>query len=321
MDARQKLVNHFGSKIVSRADVVKFLDTGSVKAAEVYRILNAFKVGHGKYCFAQKSNVMSFVNTSTQVEEPVITEMTDDDIAENISQRFQTLSLMTNASVRGINRSMIVSGPGGLGKSYTVEQAIKALPEERVVVIKGFVRPSGLFHTLYNYRHKGCVVVFDDADSIFSDETALNLLKAACDSSEKRRLMWLSARTLEVDGEELPSAFDFEGTVIFITNIDFDAHVEKGSKLAPHFEAMISRSHYVDLGIKTRRDYIVRIKQVAPMMLRDMPEAMTNDIVGFIEQNQDKMRELSLRMVKKLADLISVDPQNWKLLARTTCMR
>ena len=163
--------------------------------------------------------------------------------------------------------------------------------------------------------------MFDDADSIFSEETSLNLLKAACDSSEKRRLMWLSARTLEVDGEELPSAFDFEGTVIFITNIDFDSQIDKSSKLAPHFEAMISRSHYIDLGIKTKRDYLIRIKQVAPTMLRSMPDSMIEEIISFIEENQDKMRELSLRMVKKLADLISVDSKNWKLLASTTCMR
>lgn len=319
MNTIDRLQSAFGSSNVRRTDIVRFIEQSGVKAASVYKILNDFKVGHGVYNFSKGQNtVMAFTSTPAA---SAVKEISDDEIADNISSRFQTLGLMTNASVRGINRSMIVSGPGGLGKSYTVFRAIQELPEERVVVIKGFVRPSGLFHTLYNYRHKGCVVVFDDADSIFSDETSLNLLKAACDSSEKRRLMWLSARTLEVDGEELPSAFDFEGTVIFITNICFDSQIEKGSKLAPHFEAMISRSHYIDLGIKTKRDYLIRIKQVAPTMLRDVPENTASDIIGFIEQNQDKMRELSLRMVKKLADLVMVDPQNWKLLAKTTCMR
>jgi hypothetical protein len=318
MTALNSLISAFGSNVVRRTDVANFIATSGIQAASVYKILNQFKVGHGTYQFTKEKSSVSSISAAFQTA-PV--EISDDEIADNISSRFQTLSLMTNASVKGINRSMIVSGPGGLGKSYTVVKAIESLPEERVITIKGFVRPTGLYHTLYNYRHKGCVVVFDDCDSIFSDETALNLLKAACDSSEKRRLMWLSARNLEVDGEELPSVFDFEGTVIFITNLDFDANIQKGSKLAPHFEAMISRSHYVDLGIKTKRDYIVRIKQVAPVMLKDMPQELADEIVNFIDVNQDKMRELSLRMVKKLADLVSVDRQNWKLIAKTTCMK
>lgn len=318
MNALNSLISAFGSNVVRRTDIVNFIQTSGIQAASVYKILNQFKVGHGQYQFTEEKTSVSSIRAAFQAAPA---EISDAEIADNISSRFQTLSLMTNASVKGINRSMIVSGPGGLGKSYTVVKAIEQLPEERVITLKGFVRPSGLYHTLYNYRHKGCVIVFDDCDSVFSDETALNLLKAACDSSEKRRLMWLSARSLEVDGEELPSAFDFHGTVIFITNIDFDAQIQKGSKLAPHFEAMISRSHYVDLGIKTKRDYIVRIKQVAPVMLRDMPQELADEIVNFIDVNQDKMRELSLRMVKKLADLVSVDKNNWKLIAKTTCMK
>jgi hypothetical protein len=38
--------------------------------------------------------------------------------------------------------------------------------------------------------------------------------------------------------------------------------IERGHKLAPHFTAMVSRSHYIDLAMKTNRDYLVRIRQV-----------------------------------------------------------
>ena len=38
-------------------------------------------------------------------------------------------------------------------------------------------------------------------------------------------------------------------------------------------------------------------------------------------ENQDVLREISLRMVLKIADLRKMDPANWTKLARTTCMK
>ena len=45
------------------------------------------------------------------------------------------------------------------------------------------------------------------------------------------------------------------------------------------------------------------------------------EVVAFMEENANKMRELSLRMAKKLADLMLMDKNSWKKLARMTCMR
>lgn len=162
------------------------------------------------------------------------------------------------------------------------------------------------------------------SDSIFSDETSLNLLKAACDSSDARKIGWLSNSIMEDDaGEEIPKNFEFEGSIIFITNIDFAAQIEKGSKLAPHFEAMVSRSMYLDLSIKQKRDYIVRIKQVMNAGMMDemlLPDEKA-EIIEFMEANMDMMRELSLRMAKKLATLMLMDKKSWKELASMTCMK
>ena len=125
------------------------------------------------------------------------------------------------------------------------------------------------------------------------------------------------------DGEEIPSSFIFEGSIIFITNLDFQQQIDRGAKMAPHFETMISRSHFLDLGIKNKRDYIVRIKQVLDAgMLNDVLRISDKEeIVSFIEENMNNMRELSLRMVKKLADLMLMDRDGWKDLARITCMK
>ena len=51
------------------------------------------------------------------------------------------------------------------------------------------------------------------------------------------------------------------------------------------------------------------------------PDLVRDELVEFVEANQDKLRELSLRMVLKLADLRKSFPTNWQAMAKTTCMR
>jgi len=253
----------------------------------------------------------------------IIGQETEQQVEEKLALRFAALETMAAATIDAKNVSLIVSGPSGVGKSYSIEQMLQSAP--RSTMVKGFVRPTGLYKTLYEYRDPGCVVVFDDADSIFQDDVALNLLKAACDTTDRRVLHWLTETRMEdEDGDRMPRSFEFQGSIVFITNYDFDELIRRGSKLAPHLEAMISRSHYIDLAMKTTLDYIVRIKQV----LRNgmlQKQGFTKDeeliLIKFIEENQTKLRELSLRMVLKLANLMRIDDMHWKDLARTTAFR
>lgn len=261
-----------------------------------------------------------------------ITPVRKESVAEievKLQDRFEALEIMSEATGRGINRALIVSGPAGLGKSYTVEAKMAELEKQghHITYIKGYVRPLALYKLLYESRHPNSVLVFDDSDSIFHDDVSMNLLKSACDSTDRRVLHWLS-RSLEreedEDGENIPEKFEFEGSIIFITNYDFDRLIESGYKLAPHFEALVSRSHYLDLAMKTKLDYLVRIKQVVRGgMLRDRGFSVSDEtlIMEFIVDNVDRLRELSLRMVIKLSGLYKMNRNNWQKLAKQTCFR
>jgi hypothetical protein len=46
-----------------------------------------------------------------------------------------------------------------------------------------------------------------------------------------------------------------------------------------------------------------------------------DELVEFVVANQDRLRELSLRMVLKLADLRKAFPTSWTAMAKTTCMK
>lgn len=252
----------------------------------------------------------------------------DEQIAKRLAERFEVIDMLARASCDGKIRSLIVSGPAGLGKSFTIEQALKNYDSQglNTTIAKGFVRPTGLFLLLHEYRHRGNVIVLDDADSIFSDEDALNILKVACDSTEQRVVSWRAeTKMVDEDGEPIDRTFEYNGTVIFITNKDFDAEITRGGRGAEHFEALISRSHYVECDMHTVRDYIVRIKQVVGEgMLREqkgLNRAGEIRVLEFIEEHANKLRELSLRMALKLADVYNLQPSQFETLARVSCFK
>jgi len=263
---------------------------------------------------------------NVQMQMPV-TQETDEEIEDKLNERFGILKTITKAAVEGQVPALIVSGPAGLSKSYTVEKVLEEWDptETRYTIIKGYVRATGLFKALYQNRLKGQVLVFDDADSIFFDDTSLNFLKAVLDSTERRRVSYLSEYKMydEENATIIPSTFEFEGTCIFITNYDFDAMIARGHKLAPHLQALVSRAHYVDLAMKTRRDYLIRIRQVIDEGLfaeKSMSKKEINDVMAFIETHVDRVRELSLRTALKIGAIRKFDT-DWEKVARVTILR
>jgi hypothetical protein len=90
-------------------------------------------------------------------------------------------------------------------------------------------------------------------------------------------------------------------------------------------EAIESRCHYLDLTIDTEREKLLRIKQVVETagMLDDydLSDEAKADVVEFINVNKARMRELSLRMVLKVADIRASMPDKWQAVAEVTCMR
>ena len=255
---------------------------------------------------------------------------TDEERMEEIAERFNILHEMTKAAVNGDIRAMIVSGPPGVGKSYGVEQEIEkatlfdmvAGKKLRAEVVKGSATPIGLYQTLYKYSDSNCVVVFDDCDSILLDDVSLNLLKGALDSGKKRKISWLAeSSTLRREG--IPDSFNFNGSVIFITNMKFDKM--KSQKLKDHLDALQSRCHYLDLTLDTMRDKLLRIKQIAKTgeLFQDMDitDVGQDLIIEFMDKNKNKLREMSLRMAIKIAQLYKSFPNRWEAMAETTCMK
>jgi len=270
------------------------------------------------------------------VEAPVATASakapveTDEEVMTRIGERFDILDQMTKATIAGDVRAMIVVGPPGVGKSYGVEKQLEhsglfdQLSGRKIKyeVIKGAMTPIGLYCTLYKHSDKNNVLVFDDCDSVFQDDLSLNILKAALDSGKKRRIYWNSDSAM-LRREGVPDMFDFKGACIFITNLQFQNL--KSKKLQDHLEALQSRCHFLDLTLNTMRDRFLRIKQIylkgELFADYDFSTEQSDEIIEFMEANQTRLREMSLRMALKIADLTKVSETNWKALAASTCMK
>jgi hypothetical protein len=270
-----------------------------------------------------KSTSVPVVNTVAETEVEAM---------DRIALRFGILTEMSSACINGDIRALIVSGPPGVGKSHGVETQMEkasmfdslAGNRPRFNVVKGAMTALGLYAQLYKYSDNKNVLIFDDCDSVFADELALNILKAALDSGKNRKICWNSDSRLLRD-EGIPNEFKFSGSVIFITNIKFEN--VKSKKMQDHLEALQSRCHFLDLTIDSERDKMLRVKQVhrdadgGLFKDYDLTTELENEVLDFMWDNHSSLREVSLRMGLKIADLVKISPANWKTLARTTCTK
>jgi hypothetical protein len=260
-----------------------------------------------------------------------LSKVSDEEIIERLRNRFEILDDMTRAVKKGDVRAMIVTGPPGVGKSFGVEKVLSKHDVfadvaqnsklKKYEVVKGAMSAIGLYKKLYEFQDKKCILVFDDCDSVLLDDLSLNILKAALDSSAKRMICWnTDSRSLQQEG--MPNSFEFKGGAVFITNIKFEN--VRSKKLQDHLAALESRCHYLDLTIDTEREKVLRIKQIIQdgmLDSYDFEESAQQELLDFINTNKKKLRELSLRMVLKLADLRKSFPDRWQSVAEVTCMR
>lgn len=306
----------------AKGGFVTVLDEDGVISGEVGKSVRV-KCGEADFEYANGP----LVDTSEGTVELQYSE-TDEETMARLEKTFGFIPLMTNAAQKGQITALIISGPGGVGKSYGVEQELQKMnltrtlagKAERYTLVTGGCSTIGLYKLLWDNRKKGDVVVFDDCDTVLWDEASLNMLKAALDTKPKRKICWMTeSRVLE--REDIPNDFVFEGSVIFLTNLKFDGI--RSQKIAAHLQAIMSRVHYLDLCMDTRREQILRIKQVVRSGMLDRHDLSDNEkdaVVNWVIENQEYLTDLSLRTVVKAADLAVSHPAQWLDIAEFTLL-
>lgn len=235
----------------------------------------------------------------------------------SINQRFGFVQDMVTMLANGDQASVVVTGPGGLGKSHTVSAALNKagfqdlsvldeleigdnVPKNSFRVVKGYSTAKGLYRTLYENRNS--VVVFDDCDSVLKDPISLNLLKAALDSYSRRIISWRA----DIRDEDLPNVFEFKGRVVFISNLPSSSMDQ----------AIISRSLAVDLSMTTlqkveRMRFLLNEKDFMP----EYEKAHKQDAMDLIAELADSVKEMSLRTLIQVTKIRKGSGKNWRDLA------
>ena len=235
----------------------------------------------------------------------------------SINQRFGFVRDMVQMLAKGDQASVVVSGPGGLGKSHTVSAALAdagftdlsvldelsdgaVVPDKSFRVVKGYSTPKGLYRVLFENRNS--VVVFDDCDSVLKDPVSLNLLKAALDSYSRRIISWRA----DTRDEELPNVFEFKGRVVFISNLASSSMDQ----------AIISRSLAVDLTM-TAKQKVERMRFLLEQkdFMPDYEKHHKVDAMNLIDKLCDEVKELSLRTLIQVTKIRKSAGANWKDLA------
>lgn len=249
----------------------------------------------------------------------------DKELLSDMINRMDMLDTMLEACARGQIPALIVPGAPGIGKTFHAERKLNALQEQGVcrwIKINGTNTPVEIFKLAFEYRRKGSVIVIDDGDKALDNEESLNLLKAMTDSS-KRRVLNRRSNSDTMDGVE--PVFEFEGSVVVISNIDFQAYVDLGrGKNVDHMEALISRALYLDLKIHNRRAISLWVTHVSTdghlFELHNIDEPTGKQILAWLHEHNADLREYSLRTVVKMCNLVHIG-SNWKSAALYTLCR
>jgi len=217
-------------------------------------------------------------------------------------QAFRIMKELTKCVALKHNNGLLVVGPGGTGKSWTVMEALgeTSLKEGRDWIrIPGYSTPVGLYNTLYEWRDR--LVIFDDCDSVFRDLTGINILKSILDTLPRRHVSWRTSSTkIAVD------TFLFTGQVIFISNMDPDKVKDV------NFRALLTRvMTLVVSGSKV--EMLMRMVELLPVIGESLTHDQREEILRFIYDNQDKIKDFSLRLLVHLVGLIKYS-SNWKEL-------
>ena len=241
-------------------------------------------------------------------------EEQDSGLQFSVADRFAFVEALSTMVATGKAPSAIITGEGGIGKTFTVTKTLRDLglvcstdpeaentaPSKIFTMVKGYSTPMALYRTLYENSDR--IVVFDDCDSIMKDPTAINLLKAALDSYSKRIVSWNS----EQRGNDLPSSFQFHGGVVFISN----------HTLGTLDQAIRTRALCVDLSM-TADQKLERMEQIVASgdFLAEAPDEHKADALAAIKENLALVRNLSLRTLVQVTKVRSTDRRDWKRLA------
>jgi hypothetical protein len=301
-------------KLIEMENIMKTLISFDSASGKFVGTVDGKVVVRSKYESAVKSRLAEMSGTIVEAQKAFEEKSERFDI----NTRFGFVEKLVTMVASGVQPSAVVTGEGGLGKTYTVTKTLEAngykdisdLADFEVgsiintrkcfTFVKGYSTAKGLYRTLF--ENNKSIIVFDDCDAVLKDPVALNILKGALDSYGKRIISW----NADMRDDDLPKSFNFEGRVIFISNMSQD-------KID---QAIRSRSMMIDLSMTTnqkidRMEHISKSEEFLP----EYDTSVKADALALIRAIKDDCKEISLRTLIAVAKVRASNPTDYKDLA------
>lgn len=286
-----------------------------------------------------------------EVEEDESARLNDEELAAQLVADplpvFEKLNSYVLQIARGIDTALLITGQGGVGKSYNVNRILSAFGTKNkdYVIMKGNSTVAAMYKFLYDNYNKICV--FDDCDAVLEDTVGLNILKGALDSGDIREISWNTKGADMVDTfgctthEEIesrleewsakhkgkvgtPNYFQFQGACIFISN-------KTPEEIAKIDAAILTRCSQVDINLLAS-EVMLRMKSVLPSIKvfkangQDITDPAIKQEVfdyisseSFLKDPRMKGKKLNFRLFNNVYKLRYGGSPKWKDLAFGCC--
>lgn len=209
---------------------------------------------------------------------------------------FKTLRTYVKMIATKHSNNLIITGQGGLGKSYTVNDTLKkcGLKKDDFIFLEGYSTPLSLYEAVYNNKDK--LIVLDDLHNILSNPLTVSILKGLMWGLDGKRVVkYLSTS----DKLLVPDEFEFKGQLILIVN-------KVDRKKDENVKALLTRAIVYDVTlnitqVKEVLGYIAKNTRYKTLELQDRMQ-----VVKYINKITDETtNELNLRSLFKAFDVFS----------------
>lgn len=258
-------------------------------------------------------------------------------VVKEVLEKFDSIYKITKVFVSENGSAMnglLISGDAGTGKTYWVkDRGLEDVDPANVIYIKGSsITAPTIYVKLFLARRPGSILVLDDVDIIHKStaerNTILDLFKGATEMTKDERLIsWERAGTNALMNElGVPRTFDFQGSVIWITN---DTIEQIAQKTKGHWNAISSRFNQQKIYLSEQEKllytlYLIQEQDMLGVNCMAKEGGYSKEIIeatsDFIYDNYRDISDITPRTAIKIADLMESYPDDWKMLCENQLM-
>ncbi len=263
----------------------------------------------------------------------------DKDLLQIALDQEQEMLEKVEAVGKGWNPGLIISGPPGTGKSFTVKSKLTSMAgldhvedvfteqddkkqwneigrtvKPGPLVRKSRYAPWSLVRDLWRNNKKNNIVIIDDNDLALMDLNFVAILMTATEHEAQRQIHYNARKILELECEGVSDMFDYDGGLVILTNYNMANCPKEGmkgyKKYHSRWDAMVSRlaGSYIDMNLEPRALLVFlehRVRQTKQLIDSGIFKK-TYNVSGITEDQQEEVFSF-------VRDLVSEDALNQTL--------